>query len=54
MNDEEPEALDPDNIAELERRWAAVEQGEPTIPHEEVGRWLATFGTSAFKPWRKR
>jgi predicted transcriptional regulator len=47
-------AIELDEIAELERRWAAVEAGEATVPHDEVVRWLETRGTPAFKPWRKR
>lgn len=43
-----------DDIAELDRRWAAIEAGEPTIPHEEVARWLKTWGTPDYKPWSKR
>jgi predicted transcriptional regulator len=38
-------------IAELDRQWAAIESGEPTVPHDQVVRWLETWGTSAFKPW---
>ena len=30
-------------IAELDRRWAAVERGEPTVPHDEVERWVKTW-----------
>ena len=44
----------PDEVAELDRRWAAVEAGEATVPHGEVARWLDTWGTPAFKPWRER
>lgn len=46
-------ALDPttDDIAKLDAQWAAIEAGEPTIPHDEVARWLKTWGTPAFKPW---
>ena len=43
---------DTDEIAELDRQWAAIEAGEPTVPHEKVARWLGTWGTPAFKPWR--
>ncbi len=46
--------IDFDQIVELERRWAAIEAGEPTVPHEEVVRWLKTWGTPAFRPWRGR
>lgn len=47
-------ADDLDQVAELDRRWAAIEAGEATIPHEEVVRWLETWGTPAFRPWRDR
>jgi predicted transcriptional regulator len=43
-----------DQIAELDRRWAAVEAGGPTVPHSEVVRWLRTWGTPDFKPWNER
>jgi predicted transcriptional regulator len=43
-----------DELAELDRRWAAVEAGEATVPHEKVVRWLETWGTPAFTPWGKR
>jgi len=43
-----------DEIAEMDRQWAAIEAGQPTVPHEEVVRWLETWGTPAFKPWHKR
>jgi predicted transcriptional regulator len=48
------EAIDLDEIAELDRRWAAIEAGEATVPHDEVVRWLQTWGTPAFRPWRER
>lgn len=47
-------AIDRDEIAELDRRWAAIEAGEPTVPHDEVVRWLETWGTPAFRPWGAR
>jgi predicted transcriptional regulator len=43
-----------DEIAELDRSWAAIEAGQPTVPHAEVVRWLETWGTPAFKPWPER
>jgi len=46
----DPEA---DQIAELDRRWI-VAQGEGTIAHADVVRWLETWGTPAFEPWRRR
>ena len=51
--DAQPPADDAE-IAELDRRWAAIEAGEPTVPHAEVARWLETWGTPAFKPWHER
>jgi len=45
---------DPAEIAELDRRWAKIKAGEPTVAHEEVVRWLETWGTPTFKPWRDR
>jgi predicted transcriptional regulator len=47
-------AADSREIAELDRQWAAIEAGEPTVPHEQVVRWLETWGTPAFKPWHER
>jgi predicted transcriptional regulator len=43
-----------ESIAELDRRWAEIEAGEPTVPHEEVERWLRTWGTPEFRPWPTR
>jgi predicted transcriptional regulator len=40
--------------AELDRQWAAIKAGEPTLPHEDVAQWLQTWGTPAFKPWHER
>ena len=45
---------DAGELAELDRRWAAIEAGEPTVPHKEVARWLETWGTPAFRPWLER
>jgi predicted transcriptional regulator len=47
-------APDESDIAELDRQWTAIEAGEPTEPHEQVARWLETWGTSSFKPWPQR
>ena len=44
--------LPPAELAELDRQWAAIESGEEkTYPHEEVARWLQTWGTPDFKPF---
>ena len=32
----------------------AIKAGEPTVPHEEVVRWLDTWGTPAYRPWADR
>jgi predicted transcriptional regulator len=42
------------DIAELDRQWAEIEAGAPTVPHEKVARWLETWGTPAFKPWHSQ
>lgn len=47
-----PANLDPGQIAELDRRWAAIEAGQPTVPNDKIVRWLETWGTPAFKQWR--
>lgn len=49
-----PVALPAADVAELDRQWAAIKAGEATVPHEEVTRWLRTWGTPAYKPWRDR
>lgn len=49
-----PLATDDQAIAELDRRWAAIERGEATVPHADVERWLRTWGTPEFRPWNKR
>jgi len=41
-------------VAELERQWAYIEAGARTFPHEKVARWLETWGTADFKPWRSQ
>ncbi len=49
-----PLAIDNKTIAELDRRWAAVEGGQATVSHEDVARWLETWGKPHFKPWSGR
>jgi predicted transcriptional regulator len=48
--DREPIDVDLAQMAELDRRWAAIEAGQPTVSHDKVVRWLETWGTPAFKP----
>jgi predicted transcriptional regulator len=50
----QPVEVSDDEIAELDRQVAAIDAGEPTVPHEDVERWLKTWGTPDFKPWRDR
>lgn len=45
-------AADSTTIMELDRRWAAIERGEQTVPRDEVARWLKTQGTPGFRPRR--
>jgi hypothetical protein len=49
-----PVAADADDIAELDRRWKAVEQQGLVVSNEDVVRWLKTWGTPAFRSWRNR
>jgi predicted transcriptional regulator len=41
-------------LAGLDREWAAIKSGAPTVPHEEVVRWLETWGTPEFRSWNNR
>ena len=50
----ESPAADANQLAELDRRWQAVEGGQTTVPHDQVVRWLETWGTPAFRRWRDR
>jgi hypothetical protein len=50
--DSEPVVAEPDDIAELDRRWKKIQEGSPTVPHDRVVRWLRTWGTEGFRPWR--
>ena len=47
----EPIAIEPDDVAELDRRWNAIERGGHAVPHDRVVRWLRTWGTDRFRPW---
>jgi predicted transcriptional regulator len=50
----EPAEASDSDMAALDRQWAAIKAGEPTVPHDQVVRWLDTWGTPAFKPWNDR
>lgn len=45
--------MSPEELADLDRQWAAIRAGEPTVPHEDVVQWLRTWGTPEFKPSRE-
>jgi len=49
-----PAAADAPAVAELERRWKAVQAGGETVAHQDVVRWLNTWGTPSFRSWRDR
>jgi predicted transcriptional regulator len=49
-----PFAIDDEAIAELDRRWVAIEAGGATVPQADVERWLRTWGTPEFRPWSER
>jgi predicted transcriptional regulator len=42
------------DVAELDRRWNAFEAQATVAANEDVVRWLRTWGTPAFRSWRKR
>jgi predicted transcriptional regulator len=52
--DAESAPADAEQIAELDRRWAAIEAGEETVPNERVVRWLQSWGTRSFRPWQRQ
>lgn len=49
-----PIAADSEVIAELERRWRAVQAGDETVSQADVESCLRTWGTPAFRPWAER
>jgi hypothetical protein len=41
-----------EEFADLDRQWAAIQSGEEaTVPHDQVARWLETWGMPDFKPF---
>lgn len=40
------------DMSELDRQWAAIKAGEPTVDHDDVVRWLDTWGTPHFRSWK--
>ena len=51
--DATPARVADQQIEELDRRWRSVQDGAPTVKNESVVRWLNTWGTPAYAPWRK-
>ena len=47
-----PSAVSNTDVSDLDRQWAAIKAGQPTIPHDDVVRWLDTWGTPRFKAWK--
>jgi predicted transcriptional regulator len=39
-------------MTELDRQWAAIKAGASTVAHDDVVRWLDTWGTPGFKSWK--
>ena len=50
--DRAPVDVEGGQLAELGRRWSAVQTGQSTVSHDKVVRWLETWGRASFKPWR--
>ena len=50
----EPVSADGETIAELDRRWNKVKDSGRTVDHDRVVRWLRTWGTPRFRPWREQ
>jgi len=46
--------LSAEEMTELDRQWEAIKAGDPTVAHDDVVRWLDTWGTSGFRPWKDR
>ena len=47
-----PVEISPEDLAALDRQWAAIQSGEEaTVPHDQVARWLETWGTPDYKPF---
>jgi predicted transcriptional regulator len=50
-DDDKDDHVDASDIADLEARWAEVQTGGETVPHQEVTHWLKAWGTVDSKPW---
>jgi hypothetical protein len=49
----EPVVLADEEMAEMDRLWETTKDAD-LVQHGEVAKWLQTWGTPAFKPWRDR
>lgn len=49
-----PLAAEAHDLSELDRRWKKVEADGRTAQHERVVRWLQTWGTPRFQPWKSQ
>jgi hypothetical protein len=49
-----PGCADAADSAELDRRWKIFEAQERVAADADVERWLGSWGTPAFRSWRKR
>jgi predicted transcriptional regulator len=49
-----PVVAEAGDIAELDRRCKAFEAQGSVAANDDVVRWLQTWGTPAFRSWRKR
>ena len=43
-----------EELDDLDRQWAAIKAGQPTVAHNDVVRWLDTWGTPSFRPWQSQ
>jgi predicted transcriptional regulator len=52
----EANSVDADSagIVELDRRWNAFEAQGSVAANDDVVRWLQSWGTPAFRSWRKQ
>ena len=52
--DADAASIAPEDVAELDRRWKKIEQGERSVPQAQVVKWLRTWGAPGYRPWRPR
>ncbi len=49
-----PSALSNAELSALDRQWATIKAGQPTVPHDDVVRWLDIWETPRFKVWKRQ